>query len=125
MDKSIIVKGKENDVVFRLFQKDIFIDEIHIKIEGETSWTVIGFKDLQNAIAKAEKKFNPKRIMKFQKKKVTEQVRGILSKYLDGTEKEFKEATEIIVNLIKSEHIAKEHFRKQRDNALIAADKLN
>lgn len=61
--------------------------------------------------------------MKFQKKKVTEQVRGILGKYLDGTEKEFKEVTEIIVNLIKSEHIAKEHFRKQRDNALIAADK--
>lgn len=60
MDKSITVKGKENDVVFRLFQKDIFIDEIHVQIEGETSWTVIGFKDLQNAIAKAEKKFNPK-----------------------------------------------------------------
>ena len=60
MDKSIVVKGKENDVVFRLFQKDIFIDEIHVQIEGETSWTVIGFKDLQNAIAKAEKKFNPK-----------------------------------------------------------------
>lgn len=61
--------------------------------------------------------------MKFQKKKVAEQVRGILGKYLDGTEKEFREATEIIVNLIKSEHIAKEHFRKQRDNALIASDK--
>lgn len=60
MDKSIIVKGKENDVVFRLFQKDIFIDEIHVQIDGETSWTVIGFKDLQNAISKAEKKFNPK-----------------------------------------------------------------
>ena len=60
MDKSIIVKGKENDVVFRLFPKDIFIDEIHIQIEGETSWVVIGYKDLQNAIQKAEKKFNPK-----------------------------------------------------------------
>ena len=46
MDKSITIKGKENDVVFRLFQKDIFIDEIHVQIEGETSWTVIGFKDL-------------------------------------------------------------------------------
>ncbi len=60
MDKSIIVKGKENDVVFRLFQKDIFIDEIHIQIEGETSWVVVGFKDLQKAIEKAEKKFNPR-----------------------------------------------------------------
>ncbi len=61
--------------------------------------------------------------MKFQKKKITEDVRGILGKYLDGTQKEFREATDKIVNLIKSEHIAKEHFRKQRDNALIASDK--
>ena len=61
--------------------------------------------------------------MKFQKKKITEDVRDILGKYLDGTEKEFREATDKIVNLIKSEHIAKEHFRKQRDNALIASDK--
>ena len=62
MDKSITIKGKENDVVFRLFQKDIFIDEIHVQIDGETSWVVISFKDLQNAIAKAEKKFNPRRL---------------------------------------------------------------
>ena len=61
--------------------------------------------------------------MKFQKKKITEQVRGILGKYLDGTEREFREATEKIVEIIKGEHVAKEHFRKQRDNALIAADK--
>jgi hypothetical protein len=57
--------------------------------------------------------------MRFQKKKVTENVRGILGKYLDGTEKEFREATEKIVEIIKCEHIAKEHFRKQRDNGLI------
>lgn len=57
--------------------------------------------------------------MRFQHKKITENVRGILGKYLDGTEKEFKEATEKIVEIIKSEHIAKEHFRKQRDNCLI------
>lgn len=61
--------------------------------------------------------------MKFQKKKVTEEVRGILGKYLDGTEREFREATEKIVKIIKGEHIAKEHFRTQRDNALINADK--
>lgn len=57
MSKSIIVKGKENDVVFRLFENDNTIDEIHIQIEGEKSWTVIGYKDLQMAIKKAEKKF--------------------------------------------------------------------
>lgn len=62
MDKNITVKGKKNDVVFRLFQKDIFIDEIHVQIDGETSWTVIDFKDLQNAIAKAEKNFNPRKL---------------------------------------------------------------
>ena len=58
--------------------------------------------------------------MRFQQKKVTENVRGILGQHLDGTEKEFREATQKIVLLIKSEHIAKEHFRKQRDNCLIA-----
>lgn len=59
-DKSITVKGKQNDIEFRLFQKDIFIDEVHIRIEGDSAWIVIGFKDLQNAIQKAQKKFNPK-----------------------------------------------------------------
>ncbi len=62
MEKSITVKSKQNDIVFRLFSKDIFIDEIHVKLEGEDSWYVIGFSDLQNAINKAEKKFNPKRL---------------------------------------------------------------
>ena len=62
MDKSITVKGKQNDIVFRLFQKDINIDEIHVQNEGENGWIVIGYKDLQNAISKAEKKFNPKRL---------------------------------------------------------------
>ena len=57
--------------------------------------------------------------MRFQKKKVTENVRGILGKYLDGTEKEFRDATEKIVEIIKGEHIAKEHFRKQVVNCLI------
>ena len=58
-------------------------------------------------------------IMRFQRKKVTENVRGILGKYLDGTEKEFRECAGKIVALIEYEHIAKEHFRKQRDNGLI------
>jgi hypothetical protein len=43
---------------------------------------------------------NYESVMRFQKKKITEEVRGILGKYLDGTEKEFREATERIVNLI-------------------------
>lgn len=61
--------------------------------------------------------------MGFQKKKITEKVRGILGKYLDGTEKEFREATERIVNIIKIQHAEKLVLKAQRDNALIAADK--
>ena len=61
--------------------------------------------------------------MKFQKKKITEEVRGILGKYLDGTEKEFREATERIVNIIQIQHAEKLVLKAQRDNALIAADK--
>ena len=61
--------------------------------------------------------------MNFRKKKVSEEVRAILSKHLDGTEKEFREATQKIVALIKAEHLAKEHFRKDRDNALISNSK--
>ena len=61
--------------------------------------------------------------MKFQKKKITEDVRGILGKYLDGTEKEFREATERIVNIIQIQHAEKLVLEAQRNNALIAADK--
>jgi hypothetical protein len=50
---------------------------------------------------------NYESVMRFQKKKITEEVRGILGKYLDGTEKEFREATERIVNLIQLEHAEK------------------
>lgn len=57
--------------------------------------------------------------MRFQYKKITENVRGILEKHLDGTENEFREATEKIVEIIKAEHIAKEHFRKQSINCLM------
>lgn len=61
--------------------------------------------------------------MRFQKKKITEEVRGILGKYLDGTEKEFREATERIVNIIQIQHAEKLVLEAQRNNALIAADK--
>jgi hypothetical protein len=46
-----------------------------------------------------------------------------LGKYLDGTEKEFREATERIVNLIQLEHAEKIRLKAERDNALISADK--
>ncbi len=61
--------------------------------------------------------------MRFQKKKITEEVRGILGKYLDGTEKEFREATERIVNIIQIQHAEKLVLEAQRNNALIADDK--
>jgi len=61
--------------------------------------------------------------MRFQKKKITEEIRGILGKYFDGTEKEFREATERIVNLIQLEHAEKIRLKSERDNALVAADK--
>ena len=61
--------------------------------------------------------------MRFQKNKITKEVRGILGKYLDGTEKEFIEATEKIVNLIRLEHVEKNRLKAERDNALISADK--
>ena len=61
--------------------------------------------------------------MRFQKKKITQEVRGILGKYLDWTEKEFREATERIVNIIQIQHAEKLVLEAQRNNALIAADK--
>ncbi len=61
--------------------------------------------------------------MRFLKKKITEEVRGVLGKYLDGTEKEFREATERIVNIIQIQHAEKLVLKAQRENALIAADK--
>jgi hypothetical protein len=61
--------------------------------------------------------------MRFQKKKISEEVRGILGKYLDGSEKEFREATERIVNIIQIQHAEKVVLKSERDNALIAGDK--
>jgi hypothetical protein len=64
-----------------------------------------------------------RKAMRFQKKKITQEVRGILGKYLDGTEKEFREATERIVNIIQIQHAEKLVLKAERDNARIAADK--
>jgi hypothetical protein len=64
-----------------------------------------------------------RKAMRFQKKKITQEVRSILGKHLDGTEKEFREATERIVNIIQIQHAEKLVLEAQRNNALIAADK--
>jgi hypothetical protein len=55
--KSVIYHGKENDIVIRLFSLDGKVDELHIQIEGETSWTVIGYKDMEAAIKMALTEF--------------------------------------------------------------------
>jgi hypothetical protein len=47
---------KENDVKLKFHCIDNEIDEIWIQVEGEKSWTVIGYKDLMNGISKAQKK---------------------------------------------------------------------
>ncbi len=51
--------------------------------------------------------------MKFERKKITEQVKSILKMNDKET------AINRIVEMIETEHKAKEHFRYQRDNALI------
>jgi len=45
---------KENDAIIKIFTLDDKIDELHFKIDGEKGWTVVGYKDLQNAIEKAQ-----------------------------------------------------------------------
>lgn len=57
--------------------------------------------------------------MKFQSQKVTANVMGVLNEHLKGEKEQFMEAALKIVRMIKREHIAKEHFRKQRDNGLL------
>ena len=61
--------------------------------------------------------------MNFKRKKEIEKVRGVLGKYLDGTEMEFREATDKIVDLIEIQYKKAEGYKRERDNALIAADK--
>jgi hypothetical protein len=61
--------------------------------------------------------------MRFAEKKYKEEVRGILGKYLDGTEKEFREATDRILSILKVQHAEKIRMKAERDNAFMAADK--
>jgi hypothetical protein len=47
---------KDNDVKLRFYCEDGEIDEVWVQVDGEKSWTVVGFKDLINGIEKAKKK---------------------------------------------------------------------
>ena len=59
--------------------------------------------------------------MRFQRKKIRKQIEDVLNMYIE-TEKYHPEMINRILEIVKSEHIAKEHFRKQRDNAIIRYD---
>ena len=59
--------------------------------------------------------------MRFQRKKIRKQIEDVLNMYIE-TEKYPPEMINRILEIVKSEHIAKEHFRKQRDNAIIRYD---
>lgn len=52
--KKVTYNCKENDAVIKIFIADGIIDQLWIKIKGETSYTVIAYKDLQNALKKAD-----------------------------------------------------------------------
>jgi len=56
--KKVTYNCKQNDAVIKLIGEYGSISEIWVKIKGETGYTVIGFDDLQKAIAKANKGFN-------------------------------------------------------------------
>ena len=62
--------------------------------------------------------------MRFQRKKIRKQIEDVLNMYIE-TEKYPPEMINRILEIVKSEHIAKEHFRKQRDNAIIRYDYLD
>ena len=55
------------------------------------------------------------------RKKIRKQIEDALNMYIE-TEKYPPEMINQILEIVKSEHIAKEHFRKQRDNAIIRDD---
>ena len=47
-------KCKDNDVKLQFHCENGEIDEVWVKVDGEKSWTVLGFKDLLNGIEKAK-----------------------------------------------------------------------
>lgn len=60
-DKGIVYQCKDNDVILKFYFEDNKLDEIHVKLEHETSATVVGYKDLLRGIKKAKKIFNEQR----------------------------------------------------------------
>ena len=52
---------------------------------------------------------------------MSKEIEDALNMYIE-TEKYPPEMINRILEIVKSEHIAKEHFRKQRDNAIIRCD---
>ena len=56
MNKGFKYKCKENDVIIKVFLENNKADELWVKIDGEKGWTVIGVKDVFNAITLAEVK---------------------------------------------------------------------
>ena len=61
--------------------------------------------------------------MNFSNKAYTDKVRNILCQHLGGKDKNLTEATSLIVNLIKEQHLLKLKVKQERDNALIRADR--
>lgn len=49
-------KCKDNDIKLQFHCEDGVIDEVWVQVDGEKSWTVVGYKDLKNGIKKAELK---------------------------------------------------------------------
>lgn len=60
-------KCKENDAVIKFLNESEgspVIDEVWIRIEGEDSDIIVGYKDLQTAIRRAKKEFKSLNIEK-------------------------------------------------------------
>jgi hypothetical protein len=47
---------KDNDVKLQFHCEDGKIDEVWVQVDGEKSWTVVGYDDFLNGVKKAEKK---------------------------------------------------------------------
>lgn len=49
--KPDIYQCKANDVLLRVIRKETgAVDEIHVKVAGDSGWTVVGYEDLVRAI---------------------------------------------------------------------------
>lgn len=53
-------KCKDNDIILQFHYEDNKVDEVWVKIKGETCWTVVGYKDLLKGLKKAKKKLTLK-----------------------------------------------------------------